>query len=250
MASYNSSPDYEGTGGANSITFAFKCYIGYGNVTRSGNTVTIPIGLKMVPVGSGGSTWCYNSVGGWCPDTSSRSNLRYAFKTTDSAYYCSPSDTLYCTSQDTPSNGTKYKTDNTPWTVTKTVSASDTSVNVTVYATWCQWDLSYTHLSAHKVVAVTRSIPIPAATAPSGTVSISSVSRTSASYSVSASAGNYTTISSYEWSISPSATISNKTSSSGSFTNLQPNTNYTASCVVKNSAGLTTTIKKIFYNNR
>lgn len=83
-------------------------------------------------------------------------------------------------------------------------------------------------------------------TTPTGSVSISSVTRTGASYSVSASAGNGCTISSYTWSISPSATISNKSGASGTFSNLSANTSYTASCKVVNSAGLSSTFEKPF----
>ena len=242
MANYSSSPNYSGKDGANTIGFGFDCYIGYGTVTRSGNTVTIPLGLKMIPTGSTNSTWCYNSVGGWYPDTSKRSNLRYAFKTGGSQY-CTTKDTLYCRYEDTPSDGTKNTQDNTPWTATQVVSASATSVEITMYATWCQWDLSYTHLDAHAVAKVTRSIPIPAATAPGGSIT-ASVDRTTGSYSGSFSSGNYASISSRSWSISPSATLSDTSGTSGTITGLQPNTTYTLSCKVTNSAGLSTTITK------
>lgn len=246
MALNYDSANYSGTeGGDKSISYHMYCYLGYGTVTRTGNTVSIPIGLKFEPWGSDDFKWCKNSVGGYFPGN--KENVRYAFNNKDAVEaYAKRGEILYCTTRSLSTSGGKNTTDEAAWTYTGTVTANQTSVTVTVYATWSQYDLGAVNGQYHDAIAVSRSIPIPAATAPSGTVSIGSVSRTSASYSVSASAGNYTTISSYEWSISPSATISNKTSSSGSFTDLQPNTDYTASCVVKNSAGLTTTIRKSF----
>lgn len=246
MALNYGSANYSGTaGGDSSISYHMNCYLGYGTVTRTGNTVSIPIGLKFAPWGSDNTKWCRNSIGGYFPGN--KDNVRYAFNNKNNVEaYAKRDEILYCTSRSLSASGGKNTTDEAAWTYTGTVTASQTSVTVTVYATWSQYDLGAVNGQYYDSVAVSRSIPIPAATAPSGTVSVGSVTRTTASYSVSASAGNYTTISSYEWSISPSATISNKTSSSGNFSNLKPNTSYTASCVVKNSAGLTTTISKSF----
>lgn len=119
--------------------------------------------------------------------------------------------------------------------------ASSQSVSISVKALfdwgWSQDRWNNFNASTASGSYTTYNLP----TAPSGSISTSNIGRLTASYSSSFSAGNGCTIKSYSWSISPSATLSAASSSSGTISNLKPNTNYTLSLTVTNSAGLKTT---------
>lgn len=202
MANYNSKPDLTSDeGGKPSITFMVHCYIGHGTITRSGDMVTIPLGLKLIPQKTGTSTWIFNSIGG-SYGTESGQNIRYAFKGNASNHYTvDTKNPLYCTSRSL-SVGQKNTTDETPWKLTTKVDPGQKTVDVKMWASWSQFTLGAAGKN-NKWVEVTRSIDIPQPTAPSiGEATFEATGRTTASFQCAISSpGNYSTISSYVWTV-------------------------------------------------
>lgn len=202
MANYNSKPDLTSDeGGKPSITFMVHCYIGHGTITRSGDMVTIPLGLKLIPQKTGTSTWIFNSIGG-SYGTESGQNIRYAFKGNASNHYTvDTKNPLYCTSRSL-SVGQKNTTDETPWKLTTKVDPGQKTVDVKMWASWSQFTLGAAGKN-NKWVEVTRSIDIPQPTAPViGEAIFEATGRDTASYScVISSPGDYSTISSYTWTV-------------------------------------------------
>lgn len=118
-------------------------------------------------------------------------------------------------------------------------SSQSISISVKAMYDWGYSDDRWNNYNCSTASGTYTTYNLP--TAPSGSISTSNVGRLTASYSSSFSAGNNCTIKSYSWSISPSATLSAASSSSGTISNLKPNTDYTLSLTVTNSAGLKTT---------
>lgn len=214
---------YEKTDGANTITVHMNVNYGYTNVVRSGNTVSVDLGMSIEQADG---YYCYNSIGG-------RFNgvVRYGF-VGDANHYTSRS-TVYC--KDTSgSPGYKNTSEIYPWHYSFTVNPSDTSATVYLDYSWQKFDLTDDYNSCW--VSKPLTITFPALTGP--TINSASVSGGlgTASYSCSASAGSSSSLS-YSW------TIGGKSASgtSGTVTGLSQNKSYTWSLTVTDGNGMTAT---------
>ncbi len=214
--------------------------VGYSSVTRSGNTITVTWGSRIK---TNYSTYGYQLRGStyWKLYSGSSSNSGGG---TGTRYYgyaktgIGKNTWYYTKNGNTSSTNTTERYD---YTATLTLpSASTTSATLTSYV----WG------STAGGCYPTVTVSFGAATAP--TISTSSHSSTSASrgsangshsWSISATSGNYSSITSY----SSSCNGDSYATSSPSVTELYNNTNYAWSSTVYNNAGLSATTSGTFY---